>query len=137
MKNLGIAILTLSILSAFLYADAPAGIFGNCYYCPAGEDPVSADSVELFLKRTSDNHVFEGNSRVNDPTSYVASCYFGVDCRIDAGYYYYVRGRRINYSGDYAGVWDMQNAGPHAYLNPNDNARQHIYLIRTGDIPSD
>lgn len=137
MKKVVTVTLFFLILTAFLYADLPAGIQGYCYYCPEGENPVSADSVELFLKRTSDQHVFEGNSKVDEPHKYIASCYYGVDCRIDAGYYYYVRGRKINYSGDYYGVWDMQYAGPHAYLNPNDNALQNIYLIKTGDIPGD
>jgi hypothetical protein len=133
MKKMGTVALILSIPVALLFSQAPAGVYGNCYYCPEGENPVSADSVELFLKRTSDQYVYEGNSRVNEPNKYVANNGYGIDCHIDAGYYYYVRGRKINYSG----VWDMQYTGPHAYLNPNDNALQHIYLIRTGDIPDD
>jgi len=125
------------VVSSMVYADAPAGIHGYCYYCIEGENPTLADSVDLFLKRTADNYIFTGNSAKNDPTQYVANNTYGVDVYIDAGYWYYVKGKKVNYTGDFKGIWEMQYAGPHNYEDPNNNPVQHIYLIKTGDIPDD
>lgn len=128
------SILVLSVFLVLGFSELPAGIYGDCYYYYEG-DYVPACSVNLQLKRTSDGHIYTGNSKVNDPAEYVANNTAGVDVTIPAGYSYYVRGYKTNLSGPYVGLWSMDWAGPHDYLNENDNAHQDIILYKIGDPP--
>ena len=42
------------VVSSMLYADAPAGIHGYCYYCIEGESPNNNPVQHIYLIKTGD-----------------------------------------------------------------------------------